>query len=71
MGREQLGESWEKARRVKLQRRSVLRANGLKVTREELAAKLAAEFVSTLSVDGSILPLEVTPILPLFQYPKL
>ncbi|MBO6227052.1 MAG: class I SAM-dependent methyltransferase, partial [Shewanella sp.] len=68
MGREQLGESWEKERAaLSTAPKRFLRANGLKVTRDELAAKLAAEFVSTLSVDGVDSALEVTSDSALFR----
>lgn len=68
MGREQLGESWEKERAaLGTAPKRFLRANGLKVTRDELAAKLAAEFVSTLCVDGVDSALEVTSDSALFR----
>lgn len=68
MGREQLGESWEKERAaLSTAPKRFLRANGLKVTRDELAAKLAAEFVSTLCVDGVDSALEVTSDSALFR----
>ncbi len=68
MGREQLGDAWEKERAaLSTAPKRFLRANGLKVTRDELAAKLAAEFVSTLNVDGVDSALEVTSDSALFR----
>ena len=68
MGREQLGDAWEKERAaLSTAPKRFLRANGLKVTRDELAAKLAAEFVSTLKVDGVDSALEVTSDSALFR----
>ncbi|WP_061783093.1 RsmB/NOP family class I SAM-dependent RNA methyltransferase [Shewanella putrefaciens] len=68
MGREQLGKSWEKERAaLSTAPKRFLRANGLKVTRDELMAKLAAEYVSTLPVDTVNSALEVTSDSALFR----
>ncbi|MGL5408835.1 MAG: RsmB/NOP family class I SAM-dependent RNA methyltransferase, partial [Shewanella sp.] len=68
MGREQLGEQWPKERAALcVAPKRFVRANGLKVSREELAAKLAAEYVTTTLVPGVESALEVTSDSALFR----
>ncbi|MCH1930044.1 RsmB/NOP family class I SAM-dependent RNA methyltransferase [Shewanella acanthi] len=68
MGREQLTETWEKERAaLSTPPKRFLRVNGLKVSRDELAQKLAAEFVTTQAVDGVESALEVTSDSALFR----
>ena len=68
MGHEQLGASWEKERAaLSTPPKRFLRVNGLKVTRDELTQKLAAEFVSTQAVESVDSALEVTSDSALFR----
>ncbi|MFB2779705.1 RsmB/NOP family class I SAM-dependent RNA methyltransferase [Shewanella mangrovisoli] len=68
MGQAQLAASWEKERAaLSTPPKRFLRVNGLKVTRDELAQKLAAEFVTTQLVDGVDSALEVTSDSALFR----
>lgn len=68
MGREQLGDMWEKERAaLSSAPKRFLRVNGLKVTREELRQKLAVEYVNTLEVPDVDSALEVTSDSALFR----
>lgn len=68
MGQAQLGASWEKERAaLSTPPKRFLRVNGLKVSRDELAQKLAAEFVTTQTVEGVDSALEVTSDSALFR----
>ncbi|ABK48538.1 Fmu (Sun) domain protein [Shewanella sp. ANA-3] len=68
MGQAQLAASWEKERAaLSTPPKRFLRVNGLKVTRDDLAQKLAAEFVTTQAVEGVDSALEVTSDSALFR----
>lgn len=68
MGREQLADGWQKERAaLSTAPKRFLRVNGLKITREALVQKLAAEYVSTLLVPEVESALEVTSDSALFR----